>query len=107
MIERTVHTAAIMYFIQSGIPTFSAAVAAIVLVLSMAREAHANSVAKIPRPASNTSNPGPGAKRKTVPMIVTNPPMTPMNTRQMSDPYAVLLICWRIFIAQVYPKPTR
>jgi hypothetical protein len=38
---------------------------------------------------------------------VTNPPMTPMNTRQMSDPYAVLLICWRMFIAQVYPKSTR
>ena len=86
IMEIAVQIAAIMYFIQSGIPTFSAAVAAIVLVFRMARDAHANSVAKIPSPASNTSNPGPGAKRKIVPTIVTNPPMTPMKTRQRSEP---------------------
>ena len=78
--------AAKRYFIQSGIPTFSAAEAAIDFVFKIARDAHANSVAKIPKPASRTNIPGPGAKRKTVPIIVIKPPITPIKIRHTSDP---------------------
>jgi hypothetical protein len=103
MIDADVKIAARRYFNQRGIPTLSAALAAILFVLCMALEAQANSEAKIPRPANKTNKPGPGANKKTVPIMVTNPPTTPTNTRQIREPYGVLLICCRIFIPQVYP----
>lgn len=86
MIETAVKPAAIRYFNQSGMPTLLAAFAAIVLVFKIALDAHANSDAKIPSPASNTNKPGPGAKRKTVPTIVINPPITPTKIRQIREP---------------------
>ena len=104
--EISVQTAAMRYFIQSGIPTFSAADAAIDFVLRIAREAQANSVAKIPKPASKTNIPGPGAKRKTVPTMVMSPPTTPIKIRHTNEPYGVFLICWRIFTALDYPIST-
>lgn len=84
--DKTVAHAAIKYLTQSGIPNVSEAAAAIVLVLWMARDAHANSDAKIPNPANKTRVPGPGANKKTVPTIVINPPTTPTNTRQTNEP---------------------
>ncbi len=84
--EATVSTAAIRYFSHKGIPTFSAAEAAIDLVFSSALDAQANSEANIPRPASKTNKPGPGAKSKTVPTIVINPPTTPTNNRHSNEP---------------------
>lgn len=59
---------------------------AIDFVLRIALAAQANSVAKIPSPARSTSSPGPGANKNMVPIIVTSPPMTPMNTRQTTEP---------------------
>lgn len=105
--DMRVQTAAIKYFAHKGIPTFSAAEAARDFVFNIAREAQANSVAKIPSPASKTNIPGPGAKRKIVPTTVIKPPTTPMKTRQIREPYGVDLNCWRIFTRQDYPKSMR
>lgn len=84
--ERTAPIAAMRYLIQSGIPIRCDVACAIDFVFLIAFAAHANSVAKIPSPASKTKIPGPGANRKIVPSNVTNPPTTPMNTLQTSDP---------------------
>lgn len=79
-------SAAIKYFAQSGIPTLSAAEAAIDLVFKIARDAHANSVARIPSPASSTNIPGPGANKKIVPITVISPPTTPMKILHSREP---------------------
>lgn len=101
IIDTTVAPAAIKYFTHSGIPNFSEATAAIVLVLWIALDAHANSEAKIPSPANRTRIPGPGANKKTVPTMVIKPPTTPMKIRHTNDPYGVLLICLRMFTPPV------
>jgi len=71
----------IKYFIQVGIPTLSAAVCAMLLVLFIALLAQANSLAKIPRPVKMINQPGPGATSATTPTKVTNPPINPTITR--------------------------
>jgi hypothetical protein len=74
------------YLTQSGIPIFSEKFSAIFLVCRIALDAHANSVAKMPRPARRTKSPGPGAKRSAEPMTVINPPTTPIKTRHNREP---------------------
>jgi hypothetical protein len=48
--------------------------------------AQANSVAQIPKPAKMTSQPGPGAASKMMPMMITTSPLRAMATRQACAP---------------------
>ena len=80
-------------------PTLSAAVCAMLLVLFIALLAQANSLAKIPRPASKINTPGPGATRAIAPNTVIVPPRTPINIRQTNLPALLRFANPRIFIA--------
>jgi hypothetical protein len=62
-------------------PVLLAALLALSLARSNTIEAHANSVAKIPSPAKIINQPGPGVIKKTRPITVTAPPITPIRTR--------------------------
>ena len=89
MIENTAAPANIKYLSQAGIPTLSAAVCAMLFVLLTALLAQANSVAKIPRPASKINTPGPGATKAIAPSTVIVPPSTPIKIRQIKWPALV------------------
>lgn len=101
-IENTAAPANIKYLTQVGIPTLSAAVCAMLLVLFIALLAQANSVAKIPRPASKINTPGPGATSAIAPNTVTVPPNMPMKVRQIKLPALLRLANPRIFIVAPY-----
>ena len=97
-IENTAPPAIKKYLTQGFIPVRSAALLAISLVRIIMRPAQANSVAKIPRPASRTKIPGPGATNNTAPKTVTPAPIKPMKIRQNKRPAGVFLIQVRKFI---------
>jgi hypothetical protein len=98
MIENTAPPEIKKYLTHGFIPVRSAAFAAISLVRIMTRPAHANSVAKIPKPAKRIRTPGPGAGIAIVPATVTAPPMIPMTTRQSMRPALVFFTHERKFI---------
>ncbi len=98
MIENTAPPATKKYLTQGFMPVRSAALLAICLVCIMIRPAQANSVAKIPSPASKTRTPGPGATSNTAPNTVTPPPMNPIIKRHAIRPAGVFLIQLRNFI---------
>jgi hypothetical protein len=86
MIDTTAPPEIKKYLTQGFIPVRSAAREAIRFVSIMTRPAHANSVARIPRPANTIRIPGPGPISAIDPKTVIVPPIKPMNTRQKTRP---------------------